>query len=175
MKLPLGCGRVLIKANFAIRLLSFATCIYTYLCLFVSLHLPLFVALFLFSSFIRLFFVILLTPFFHHFTLPRCYHCFCLLWLSSFCFPISTKSFLFHCNAPFHCRNIFFFHRENVLNYQNNKLINSWKVRDSRNQKKYKTWYIKMSNETYLLNYKQFKFALNKARQRQNEIAVWRR
>lgn len=90
-------------------------------------------------------------------------------------FVFSTKSFLFHCNAPFHCRNIFFFHRENVLNYQNNKLINSWKVRDSRNQKKYKTWYIKMSNETYLLNYKQFKFALNKARQRQNEIAVWRR
>lgn len=60
MKLPLGCGRVSIKANFAIRLLPFTPSmpIYLFVPLFLSVYL-LFVTLFLFSSIIRPLFVIL--------------------------------------------------------------------------------------------------------------------
>lgn len=40
-----------------------------------------------------------------------------------------------------------------------------WRI-DSRNQNKYKYWYVKISIKTYLLKYKQFKFVLDEVRRK---------
>lgn len=51
------------------------------------------------------------------------------------------------------------------------KFLHSITFGDCREENKCKSWYAKITIEAYLLNYERLKFALDRARQRYNEVS----